>query len=143
MLFLICSWRFLISNKLEELAIKLEKKYWDLGLCRKSQKNRQQQQKRKTTKYSTTRPLLFHFLWLFDAQLIFRVRKCALLLFIRFTILGTPNLKSMTYALLMLFDDKTRSMINRSMRLIIVYVHTSLWGQNFYSNFFLRYIDLA
>ena len=27
--FLTCSWKFLISNKLEQLEFKLEKKYWD------------------------------------------------------------------------------------------------------------------
>ena len=37
--FLTCSWRFLISNKLEQLEFKLEKKYWDLETCRKSLKN--------------------------------------------------------------------------------------------------------
>ena len=34
--FLTCSWRFLTSNKLEQLGFKLEKKYWDLETCRKS-----------------------------------------------------------------------------------------------------------
>jgi hypothetical protein len=34
--FLTCSWRFLISNKLEQLEFKLKKKYWDLETCRKS-----------------------------------------------------------------------------------------------------------
>ena len=34
--FLTCSWRFLISKKLEQLEFKLEKKYWDLETCRKS-----------------------------------------------------------------------------------------------------------
>ena len=33
--FLTCSWRFLTSNKLEQLEFKLEKK-WDLETCRKS-----------------------------------------------------------------------------------------------------------
>ena len=33
--FLTCSWGFLISNKLEQLLLKLEK-YWDLETCRKS-----------------------------------------------------------------------------------------------------------
>ena len=30
---------FLISNKFEQLEFKLEKKYWDVETCRKSQKN--------------------------------------------------------------------------------------------------------
>ena len=34
--FLTCSWRFLISNKLEQSKLKLEKNYWDLETCRKS-----------------------------------------------------------------------------------------------------------
>ena len=33
-----CSLRFLIPNKLEQLEFKLEKKYWDLETCRKIQK---------------------------------------------------------------------------------------------------------
>ena len=28
-----CSWRFLISYKLEQFGFKLEKKYWDLETC--------------------------------------------------------------------------------------------------------------
>ena len=33
--FLTCSWRFLISNKLEQLyIIQIGKKYWDLETCR-------------------------------------------------------------------------------------------------------------
>ena len=35
--FLTCSWRFLRSNKLEQLEFKLEKKCWDVETCRKSQ----------------------------------------------------------------------------------------------------------
>jgi hypothetical protein len=34
--FLTCSWRFLISNQLEQLELRLEKKYWDSEICRKS-----------------------------------------------------------------------------------------------------------
>ena len=34
--FLNCSWRFLISNKLEQLWFKLENNYCDLETCRKS-----------------------------------------------------------------------------------------------------------
>ena len=34
--FLTCSWRFLISDKSEQLELKLEKKYWDLETGRKS-----------------------------------------------------------------------------------------------------------
>ena len=37
-MFFSCSWRFLISSKLEQLEFKLEKKYWDLETCRKCQK---------------------------------------------------------------------------------------------------------
>ena len=35
-LFLDCSWRFLLSNKLEQLELKLEKN-WDLKTCKRSQ----------------------------------------------------------------------------------------------------------
>ena len=34
--FLTCSWRFLTSNKLEQLQFKWKKKYWDLETCRNS-----------------------------------------------------------------------------------------------------------
>ena len=34
--FLTCTWRFLISNNLEQLEIQIGKKYWDLETCRKS-----------------------------------------------------------------------------------------------------------
>ena len=34
--FLTCSWRFLISNKLEKIIIQIGKKYLDLETCRKS-----------------------------------------------------------------------------------------------------------
>ena len=34
--FLTCSWKFLISNNLEQLEFKLEKNIWDLETCRKS-----------------------------------------------------------------------------------------------------------
>ena len=34
--YLTCSWRFLLSNKLEQLELKLEKK-WDLKTCKRSQ----------------------------------------------------------------------------------------------------------
>jgi hypothetical protein len=34
--FLTCAWRFLLSNKLEQLEFKLEKNYWDLETCMKS-----------------------------------------------------------------------------------------------------------
>ena len=34
------SWRFLISNRLDQLEFKLEKKYWDLETCRNSYKIR-------------------------------------------------------------------------------------------------------
>ena len=55
-------------QSLEQLQFKLEKKILGFrNMQEKFKKSRQQQQKRKTTKYSTTRPLLFHFLWLFDA----------------------------------------------------------------------------
>ena len=36
--FLICSWRILRSNNLEQLEFKLEKNYWDLETCWKSLK---------------------------------------------------------------------------------------------------------
>ena len=36
--FLTCSWSFLLSNTLEQLKFKLEKKYWDLETFRKSWK---------------------------------------------------------------------------------------------------------
>ena len=37
--FLTCSWRNFISNELEELQLKIGKKYWDLEPCRKNTKN--------------------------------------------------------------------------------------------------------
>ena len=37
-LILICSWGFIISNKLEQFKFKLEKKYWNLDTTRKSYK---------------------------------------------------------------------------------------------------------
>ena len=33
--FLTCSWRFLISDKLEQIRIHIGKNYWDLETCRK------------------------------------------------------------------------------------------------------------